>query len=130
MAKAMCRGSQCAVVDGGRKTDWSDKSGLPQGCIMSGYLFLLVIDWVMAKALEERNTGIRWRLMLVSNKEVCKRVNLETIREQVREGAGHRLGYVTKTKVLAGRILPAMKARHRTVNKEAVLVAADSVLEK
>jgi len=85
----MCRGSQCAVVNGGRKTDI--KSGVPQGCIMPGYLFLLFIDWVLGKALEERNTGIRWRLMLVSNKEVCKRVNLEAIREQVREGGGHRL---------------------------------------
>ena len=92
MAKAMCRGSQCAVVNWGRKADWSDiKSGVPQGYIVSGFLFLLVIDWVMGKAVEERNTGIRWRLLLVSNKEVCKRVNLETIREQVRKGGGHRL---------------------------------------
>lgn len=69
----MCRGSQCAVVNGGRKTGWSDiKSGVPQGCIMSGYLFLLVIDWVMGKALEERNTGITWRLMLVSNKRCAR----------------------------------------------------------
>ena len=28
---------------------------------MSGFLFLLVIDWVMRKTLSEGNTGIRWR---------------------------------------------------------------------
>ena len=28
---------------------------------MSGFLFLLVIDWVMRRTLSEGNTGIRWR---------------------------------------------------------------------
>ena len=28
---------------------------------MLGFLFLLVIDWVMRKTLREGNTGIRWR---------------------------------------------------------------------
>ena len=28
---------------------------------MSGFLFLLVIDWVMRKTLREGNTGIRWK---------------------------------------------------------------------
>ena len=29
---------------------------------MSGFLFLLVIDWIMRKTLEGDNTGIRWKL--------------------------------------------------------------------
>ena len=28
---------------------------------MSGFLFLLVIDWVMRKTLSEGNTEIRWK---------------------------------------------------------------------
>ena len=62
MVQAMYKGSKCAVIDGGGKTDWFDiKSGVLQGCVMSGFLFLLVIDWVMRKSLREGNTGIRWR---------------------------------------------------------------------
>ena len=38
------------------------KSGVKQGCNMSGFLFLLVIDWIMRKTLEGDNTGIRWKL--------------------------------------------------------------------
>ena len=28
---------------------------------MSGFLFLLVIDWVMRRTIEGRRTGIRWQ---------------------------------------------------------------------
>ena len=52
----------CTVIDGGVKTGWFDiKTGVRQGCVMSGFLFLLVIDWVMRKTLREGNIGIRWR---------------------------------------------------------------------
>ena len=52
----------CTVIDGGVKTGWFDiKTGVRQGCLMSGFFFLLVIDWVMRKTLSEGNTGIRWR---------------------------------------------------------------------
>ena len=63
IVKAMYHHSKCAVVDGGRKTDWFEvKSGVKQGCSMSGFLFLLVIDWVMRKAEREGTNGIRWVL--------------------------------------------------------------------
>ena len=56
-------GNQCAVVDGAGQTGWFDvKSGVKQGCNMSGFLFLLVIDCIMRKTLEGDNTGIRWKL--------------------------------------------------------------------
>ena len=61
MVQAMYKGSKCAVIDGGGKTGWFDiKSRVQQGCVMSGFLFLLVIDWVMRKTLNEGNIGIRW----------------------------------------------------------------------
>ena len=64
MVQAMYKGSKCAVIDGGGRTDWFDiKSGVRQGCVMSGFLFLLVIDWVMRKTLREGNTEIRWRFI-------------------------------------------------------------------
>lgn len=63
MVKAIYDGNQCAVVDGAGQTGWFDvKSGVKQGCNMSGFLFFLVIDWIMRKKLEGHNTGIRWNL--------------------------------------------------------------------
>ena len=64
MVQAMYKGSKCAAIDGGGKTGWFYiKSGVRQGCVMSGSLFLLVIDWVTRKTLSEGNTGIRWRFI-------------------------------------------------------------------
>ena len=63
MVIAMYDGSQCAVVEGTGQTDWFDvKSGVKQGCNMSGFLFLLVIDWIMRRTVSGANTGIRWKL--------------------------------------------------------------------
>ena len=54
--------SKCVVVDGSGSYDWFDvKTGLKQGCGMSGFLFLLVIDWVMRRTIEGRRTRIRWK---------------------------------------------------------------------
>ena len=62
MVKAMYEQSKCAVVDGSGGYDWFDvKTGVKQGCCMSGFLFLLVIDWVMRRTIEGRQTGIRWQ---------------------------------------------------------------------
>ena len=63
MVKAMYAGNQCAVVDSSGQTDWfTVASGVKQGCNMSGFLFLLVIDWIMRATVEGSNTGIRWKL--------------------------------------------------------------------
>ena len=50
-----------SVVDEGELTDWFRvTSGVKQGCVMSGFPFLLVADWAMRRATEGRRTGIRW----------------------------------------------------------------------
>ena len=63
MVNAMNDGSQCAVVEGTGQSDWFDvKSGVKQGCNTSGFLFLLVIDWIMRRSIWGANTGTRWKL--------------------------------------------------------------------
>ena len=63
MVNVMYDDSQCAVVDGTGQTDWFDvKSSVKQGCNMSGFLFLLVIDWIMRRTVTGASTGIRWKL--------------------------------------------------------------------
>ena len=55
---------KCSVVSEGGLTDWFGvKSGVKQGCVMSGFLFLLVVDWIMSETVKDGNTGIRWRMM-------------------------------------------------------------------
>ena len=51
-------GFECEIVDGSVTSDWfMIKSGVKQGCVMSGFLFLLCLDWVMRKAQETREEG-------------------------------------------------------------------------
>ena len=53
--------NECAVVTPNGTSEWFKiKSGVKQGFNMSGFLFLLVIDWVVRKSTAENNTGIRW----------------------------------------------------------------------
>ena len=37
-------------------------SGVKQGCVMSDFLFVIVINWVMNKTVESKRNGIRWKL--------------------------------------------------------------------
>ena len=64
--KAMYSNFECAVVEEGETREWFQvQSGVKQGCTMSGFLFLLSIDWVMNRTTEGRRTGIRWKLTSV-----------------------------------------------------------------
>ena len=64
IVKAFYRNSRAAVLHGDGKSDWFEiKSGVKQGCVMSGFLFLLVIDWIMRRTVDGERTGIRWRMM-------------------------------------------------------------------
>ena len=46
-----------------RTTEWFKiRTGIKNGCNMSGPLFLWVVDWVMRKTLQEGHTGVRWKI--------------------------------------------------------------------
>ena len=36
------------------------ESGVKQGCLLSGLLFVIVIDWLMKRTTEGRDTGVEW----------------------------------------------------------------------
>ena len=62
MMKVMYSGSECAVTDVSSVYDWFEiKIGVQQVCCMSGFLFLIVVDWDMRKTTKHGNTGIRWK---------------------------------------------------------------------
>jgi len=48
------------VDDNGEKGEWFDiKTGVKQGCNMSGFLFLITLDWVMRRTVGNGENGIR-----------------------------------------------------------------------
>ena len=68
MLTGIYAGFECAVVHGGVTSDlFMIKSGVRQGCVKSGFLFLLFLDWVMRKATADKRRGIRWNLTTVLN---------------------------------------------------------------
>ena len=59
-------GFECAVIDGSETSDWFKiKSGVKQGCVMSGFLFLLALDWIMKRTTADKRRGIRWNFTTV-----------------------------------------------------------------
>ena len=53
--------SECAVLDEGKESEWFKvKTGVKQGDVMSGFIFLIVVDWIMRNITAGNKTGIRW----------------------------------------------------------------------
>ncbi|VDO70624.1 unnamed protein product, partial [Schistosoma margrebowiei] len=54
-------GLQCKVVHGGQLTDaFQVRTGVRQGCLLSPFLFLLVVDCIMKTSTSEGKHGIQW----------------------------------------------------------------------
>ena len=47
-------------------SDWFKiKSGVKQGCVISGFLLLLAMNWIMRKTTADKRRGIQWNLTTV-----------------------------------------------------------------
>jgi len=63
--KALYHQSSSCVTEGGRYSSWFEvKSGERQGCVLSGFIFVLIMDWVMSHTNDKRR-GLRWKFTLV-----------------------------------------------------------------
>ena len=57
------KNSNCRVIHDGQFTkSFEIKTGVKQGCILSPFLFLLTIDWIMKTTTSGKKTGIQWTL--------------------------------------------------------------------
>ena len=64
MVQLLYKDTQCTVIDEGEESEWfSVKTVVKQGCAMLGFLFLLVLDFVMRRTTKDEDTGIRWKLI-------------------------------------------------------------------
>ena len=58
------QGMICRVTHAGQMSEsFEVKTGVRQGCLLSPFLFLLVIDWIMRTTTAGRNNGIQWTLL-------------------------------------------------------------------
>ncbi|VDP01758.1 unnamed protein product, partial [Schistosoma margrebowiei] len=54
-------GLQCKVVHGGQLTDaFQVRTRVRQSCLLSPFLFILVVDWIMRTSTSEVKHGIQW----------------------------------------------------------------------
>ena len=59
--RGIYEGFQCSIIEENETSEWFQiKTGVKQGCVMSGFLFLLALDWVMKKTTAGVRRGIRW----------------------------------------------------------------------
>lgn len=59
----MYDGSTTCVIENGKKPDWFNvRTGMRQGFVMSGFLFITVVDWIM-RSTNDRKRGIRWKFI-------------------------------------------------------------------
>ena len=61
MVQKLYEDSECAVLDEGEESKWFKvKTGVKQGNVMSGFIFLTVVDWIIRNTTAGNITGIRW----------------------------------------------------------------------
>ena len=64
LVKNMYEGTSCRILHEESLTEsFSIKSGVRQGCLLSPFLFLLVVDWIMNETTTGSRNRIQWTLI-------------------------------------------------------------------
>ena len=63
LIKSNYEGMTRRVIDEGQfSRQFRVQTGVRQGCLLSPFLFMLVIDWIMKMTTKQRRNGIQWTL--------------------------------------------------------------------
>ena len=63
LIKNTYEGATCKVIHKGQLTKpFSVGTGVKQGCLLSPFLFILAIDWIMKTVTKNRKNGIQWTM--------------------------------------------------------------------
>ena len=61
MVKITYDDCECSVLKEGEQTRWVKiTTDVKEGCIMSGFLFLLTVAWKMRRTTERHKNGTKW----------------------------------------------------------------------
>ena len=64
MIKNSYEGMSCRVIHDGQLTNnFEIRTGVRQGCLLSPFLFILAIDWIMKTETKGKRNGIQWKLL-------------------------------------------------------------------
>ena len=62
--KEIYRNNSSCVIHNGNISDWFQvETGVRQGCVLSGFLFIIAIDWIMRNATANQRDGLRWKFL-------------------------------------------------------------------
>ncbi len=111
IVKALFKDFQCVVIDKGETTEWFPVvTRVKQGCCMSGFLFIMKIDWVVRQTEENKKTGIRWNFTVLEDLDFADDIALlsstfdqlqtKTTRLEENPGRGRAQTECTKCKVM------------------------------
>ena len=63
MIKIFYNNFKCAVEQQGTDLDWFEvKTGVRKGCVISPFLFIIAVDYLMKKVQSGYTLGLRWNL--------------------------------------------------------------------
>ena len=64
MIKNSFEGMSCRVIHDGQLTkNFEIRTGMRQGCLLSPFLFILAIDWIMKTETKGKRNGIQWKML-------------------------------------------------------------------
>ena len=64
LVEKMYDGTTCRILNEGQLTDsFEIKTGVKQGCLLSPFLFILALDWLLKEVTRGKRNGIQWTLL-------------------------------------------------------------------